>query len=156
MMLRIIQQVSFGRADFFDDDFARFQVDEVGDAVFVGGNIFHCPVWHGHPEHCPGQRIAGFGIHLFDGQAGFLAVGQHNGGRLSGNQFHIVNSIVQDVPLRVADFLNLIPIFLQPFQQGGSVLAGGDFGVLAAAAPRYPNDRPFQRFAGVYINFPDQ
>ena len=67
-----------------------------------------------------------------------------------------MNGIVQDVPLRAADFLHLVPIFLQSFQQGGSVLAGGDFGVLAAAPPRNPDHRPFQRFASVHINFPNQ
>ena len=67
MMLSFIHQVSFGRTDFFHDDFAGFQVDEVGDAVFVGGDVLDAAVWHGHPKYCPGQRIAGFSIHLFDG-----------------------------------------------------------------------------------------
>ena len=67
-----------------------------------------------------------------------------------------MNRAVQNVSFRAADFLHLVPIFLQSFQQGGSVLAGGDFGVLAASSAGNPNDRPFQRFASVHINFPNQ
>ena len=128
----------------------------MGDTVFIGGDILNAAIGHGHPEYSTRQRIAGFRVHLPNGQAGFFAVGQHNGSRFSRNQFHIVNRIVQNVSFRAADFLHLIPIFLQIFKQSRSVLAGGNFGVFAAAAPRNPDDRAFQGFAGIHIDFPDQ